>query len=212
MKPVKVDYCGSKTYRVYCDNDGVDVTNLILDKFVGVGRKRKLDGKSCYLDSIIMRYRRNHLTFITADALTSTSVANSRRTALSASARQTEEAALANLRENFKQDLPKSCDQKVGIWSRIECFFLEVWPESNFSKMLNEMRDCPSDAEVPFYPMTSLQVMTYFKYLSAKTDEEVTKLNNESIYGRGLSWKSVEAALSNIRELHEMIPGAFSEP
>ncbi len=175
-KPDKREILGASDHRIYISS--------------GI---RKPNGKLVQnIDSILCRYRRKFLSLRVGSAAANQSL--ERNNAVLAE-------SMNEYRENMANLSGKSYMQHVAGTSRLECFFLTALPESEFSKMLTEMKIC--EKEVTFAAIAGVEMLCFCQYLHG--DTSMLALSTQlgvDVSGRGNGWKTLELALTVVRKLH----------
>lgn len=210
---VKIEEYIGDAHRIYCDINGNAINNLLVDREKSSG-KRKFNSEPVFLDSILMRYRRNHTELRTT---VFKPILNINESVSDAQNRQIREEAVKKQRkEDHRKFVAKSNQHKVGVWSRMECFFLNVFPTSAFSVMLKAMNENSNNNDTVLYaPMDPTHLQGYLQYLTFDKSRKVECAavgDQEEVHGRELTWKSVESTVSAINELHDGVIGPLDDP
>ena len=108
--------------------------------------------------------------------------------------------------DNFKS---KSHDQFVYKLSIVECFYLELLPQSDFAIYIIKLRSRlilgedgifnrnPVCEYIPFAPIKEIELIAFIQYLITPKDIQ-TAFN---VFGRGVGYKSLEGFITVIRKL-----------
>jgi len=178
------------------DEESDTSENDLDDTEVGVSeelpsRKRKaVDPIDSYMD----RYRRMY------SSLKSSSLKMDPNNARSPQEERHLKQCKRKLLLNYDKTQNKSHGQAVCWESKLECYFLELFPSSKFTQSIRDMMSLSED--INYSPINPLEFVSFLNYLTENKDTQL----GESIYrNRGCNWKTVESLLRIVRKYHSEV-------